>query len=116
MAIPKAKKKKNENKTVQIKASELKRWKELASADATKRAWLLALASARDVLKLNEEQIAEVIMTGSLYARHYDSHLIDFKDMADCCAKCGIDISVEELRCLKNDVGMKLLAGRRISL
>lgn len=102
------------NKIIQIKAGELKRWKERESADATKRAGLLFLSAMRDVLKLDEDQLMAVIKEASNYAKFYDQHLVDMADMAKVCQKVGVDITVGELRNLKNDAGMQCLAGKRI--
>lgn len=114
MAIPKAKKQKNPNKTIQIKASELAKQKDKLCLEATQRATLLYMVSARDVLKLNEDQLCEIMETVSLYARHYDNHVIAMADVAETLRKTGVDINVEEIRCSKRNVGIQLLAKKRI--
>lgn len=116
MAIPKAKKKKPVDKVIQIKASELSRQKEKLCLEATQRATLLYMVASRDVLDLNEDQLCEIMETVSLYARHYDNHVIDMADVAETLAKTGVDIRVEELSNTRHYAGIQLLAKRRINV
>lgn len=66
---------------ITITESKLNRIKYEVTKDATDRACLVLLAAAADELKLDEEQIMNVMIRTDRYANHIDDHVIRMEDI-----------------------------------
>lgn len=72
--------------------SKVKQMKMDATKEATDKACLVLLAAAVDVLKLDEDQIVEVMETTSRYVRYLDKHLVKIVDVQKTLEKSGISL------------------------
>ena len=72
---------KKENPIVVIRESKLEKIKRDVSKDATDRACLVLLAAAADELKLNEDQIIDIMIRTDRYANHVNDHVVRMEDI-----------------------------------
>ena len=83
---------KNKKPHITMTQSKVKQMKIDATKEATDKACLVLLAAAVDVLKLEEDQIVEVMETTSRYVRYLDKHLVKIVDVQKTLEKSGISL------------------------